>query len=71
LLHDVRRTDGSRRISADNRPRPRCRHHFLDTANVYSIGLSEEVVGALKVDGKRREIVSPQRSIKMGEGVND
>jgi aryl-alcohol dehydrogenase-like predicted oxidoreductase len=47
--------------------------NFLDTANVYSIGRSEEAVGAaLKANGKRRDIVLATKvHWKMGEGVND
>ena len=47
--------------------------NFLDTANVYSLGRSEEVVGeALKRNGKRHEVVLGTKvHWKMGEGVND
>jgi aryl-alcohol dehydrogenase-like predicted oxidoreductase len=47
--------------------------NFLDTANVYSIGRSEEVTGeALKRSGKRHGIVLATKVHgKMGEGVND
>jgi aryl-alcohol dehydrogenase-like predicted oxidoreductase len=47
--------------------------NFLDTANVYSLGRSEEVVGeALKRNGKRHEVVLATKvHWKMGEGVND
>jgi aryl-alcohol dehydrogenase-like predicted oxidoreductase len=47
--------------------------NFLDTANVYNLGRSEEAVGAaLKANGKRHEIVLATKvHWKMGEGVND
>jgi aryl-alcohol dehydrogenase-like predicted oxidoreductase len=47
--------------------------NFIDTANVYSIGRSEEVTGeALKRNGKRHDIVLATKVHgKMGEGVND
>jgi aryl-alcohol dehydrogenase-like predicted oxidoreductase len=47
--------------------------NFLDTANVYSIGRSEEVTGeALKRNGKRNSLVLATKVHgKMGEGVND
>jgi len=47
--------------------------NFLDTANVYSIGRSEEATGeALKRNGKRREVVLATKvHARMGEGVND
>src|SRR3546814_98999 len=45
--------------------------NFFDTANVYSQGASEEILGkALK--GKREQaIISTKGSFQMGEGVND
>src|SRR4051812_15311924 len=47
--------------------------NFIDTANVYSIGRSEEVTGeALKRNGKRNDVVLATKVHgKMGEGVND
>ncbi len=47
--------------------------NFLDTANVYSIGRSEEVTGeALKRNGKRNQVVLATKVHgKMGEGAND
>jgi aryl-alcohol dehydrogenase-like predicted oxidoreductase len=47
--------------------------NFLDTANVYSIGRSEEVTGeALKRNGKRNQLVLATKVHgKMGEGPND
>jgi len=47
--------------------------NFLDTANVYSLGRSEETVGeALKRDGRRHEVVLATKvHWMMGEGVND
>lgn len=47
--------------------------NFLDTANVYNTGLSEEVTGAaLKRNGKRHEIVLATKvHWKMGTGEND
>ncbi len=47
--------------------------NFLDTANVYSVGRSEEVTGeALKRNGKRHNLVLATKVHgKMGEGVND
>jgi aryl-alcohol dehydrogenase-like predicted oxidoreductase len=47
--------------------------NFLDTANVYSLGRSEEVTGeALKRNGKRQQVVLATKVHgKMGEGVND
>ncbi len=46
--------------------------NFLDTANVYSIGRSEEVTGeALKRNGRRHEVVLATKVHgKMGEGPN-
>jgi aryl-alcohol dehydrogenase-like predicted oxidoreductase len=47
--------------------------NFLDTANVYSIGRSEEVTGeALKRNGRRHDLfLATKVHGKMGEGVND
>jgi aryl-alcohol dehydrogenase-like predicted oxidoreductase len=47
--------------------------NFLDTANVYSIGRSEEVTGeALKRNGRRNDIfLATKVHGKMGEGPND
>jgi aryl-alcohol dehydrogenase-like predicted oxidoreductase len=47
--------------------------NFIDTANVYSIGRSEEVTGeALKRNKKRNDVVLATKVHgKMGEGVND
>ena len=47
--------------------------NFLDTANVYRVGRSEEVTGeALKRNGKRHNLVLATKVHgKMGEGVND
>jgi aryl-alcohol dehydrogenase-like predicted oxidoreductase len=47
--------------------------NFLDTANVYSIGRSEEATGeALKRNGKRNEVVLATKVHgKMGPGPND
>ena len=47
--------------------------NFLDTANVYSLGKSEEATGAaLKRNGKRRDVfLATKVHWKMGEGVND
>ncbi len=47
--------------------------NFLDTANVYSIGRSEEVTGeALKRNGKRSQVfLATKVHGKMGEGPND
>lgn len=47
--------------------------NFLDTANVYSIGRSEEVTGeALKRNGKRSSVfLATKVHGKMGEGPND
>lgn len=45
--------------------------NFFDTANVYSRGLSEEILG--KALGKRRNaaIVSTKATFPMGDGAND
>jgi aryl-alcohol dehydrogenase-like predicted oxidoreductase len=47
--------------------------NFLDTANVYSIGRSEEATGAaLKRNGKRQQVVLATKVHgKMGDGPND
>ncbi len=47
--------------------------NFIDTANVYSVGRSEEVTGeALKRNGKRNDLVLATKVHgKMGEGPND
>lgn len=47
--------------------------NFIDTANVYSVGRSEEVTGeALKRNGKRQQVVLATKVHgKMGDGVND
>jgi aryl-alcohol dehydrogenase-like predicted oxidoreductase len=47
--------------------------NFIDTANVYSVGRSEEVTGeALKRNGKRNNVVLATKVHgKMGEGPND
>jgi aryl-alcohol dehydrogenase-like predicted oxidoreductase len=47
--------------------------NFLDTANVYSLGQSEEATGdALKRNGKRNSVVLATKVHgKMGEGAND
>lgn len=47
--------------------------NFIDTANVYNLGKSEEATGeALKRNGKRGDVVLATKvHWKMGEGVND
>lgn len=47
--------------------------NFLDTANVYSLGRSEEATGdALKRNGKRNSVILATKVHgKMGEGAND
>src|SRR5689334_9634909 len=47
--------------------------NFIDTANVYNAGASEEVVGkALRESGRRDAVVLATKAHgKVGEGVND
>ncbi len=47
--------------------------HFLDTANVYNAGRSEEATGAaLKANGRRQQVVLATKVHgRMGEGPND
>jgi aryl-alcohol dehydrogenase-like predicted oxidoreductase len=46
--------------------------NFIDTANVYSLGVSEEIVGRW-LEGKNREdwVVATKVRFPMGEGPND
>lgn len=45
--------------------------NFFDTANVYSQGASEEILGAA-IKGKREKtIISTKAAFQMGEGIND
>jgi aryl-alcohol dehydrogenase-like predicted oxidoreductase len=45
--------------------------NFFDTANVYSQGASEEILGAA-LKGKREDVlISTKASFAMGEGIND
>jgi aryl-alcohol dehydrogenase-like predicted oxidoreductase len=45
--------------------------NFFDTANVYSQGAAEEILGAA-LKGKRKEvIISTKASFRMGKGIND
>src|SRR5882724_10147027 len=46
--------------------------NFLDTANVYSRGLSEEMTGKALSGGKRNRVVLATKvHVRMGEGPND
>lgn len=45
--------------------------NLIDTANIYSLGRSEEVVGAA-LEGKRHQwLISTKATFKMGDGPND
>ena len=45
--------------------------NFFDTANVYSIGAAEEILGAALKGRRNKSIVSTKVSFKMGDGPND
>ena len=45
--------------------------NFFDTANVYSQGASEEILGAALKGKREKTIISTKGSFKMGEGIND
>jgi Predicted oxidoreductases (related to aryl-alcohol dehydrogenases) len=45
--------------------------NFFDTANVYSQGASEEVLGAAVKGRREKTIISTKGTYQMGEGVND
>jgi aryl-alcohol dehydrogenase-like predicted oxidoreductase len=46
--------------------------NLVDTANVYSDGLSEEIVGEVMADGRReRALVATKARFPMGDGPND
>ncbi|HVU53473.1 MAG TPA: aldo/keto reductase [Puia sp.] len=45
--------------------------NFFDTANVYSLGASEEILGAAVKGRRDRVILSTKGVFRMGEGVND
>lgn len=45
--------------------------NFFDTANVYSKGMSEEILGAAILGKRNRTLISTKASFPMGEGVND
>lgn len=45
--------------------------NFFDTANVYSMGRSEEIVGELLKDYRQDVIIATKVYGKMGEGPND
>ena len=45
--------------------------NFFDTANVYSQGASEEVLGAAVKGRRAQTIISTKGSFQMGDGVND
>src|SRR5437868_3812284 len=45
--------------------------NFFDTANVYSRGAAEEILGAA-IEGKRHQLLlSTKATFPMGEGAND
>lgn len=51
-----------------------CMEHgvnFFDTANVYSLGASEEILGAAIKGRRDRVILSTKGTFRMGDGVND
>ena len=45
--------------------------NFFDTADVYSGGLSEEILGRAIADKRGRVLVSTKSAFRMGEGPND
>lgn len=45
--------------------------NFFDTANVYSQGASEEILGAALKGKREQAIISTKATFKMGEGAND
>lgn len=45
--------------------------NFFDTANVYSFGASEEILGKALAGKREKAIISTKGTFKMGEGVND
>ncbi len=44
---------------------------FFDTANVYSQGLSEEILGKAIIGLRDKILLSTKATFKMGEGPND
>ena len=65
---------GSTGVEAKRRQVDRCLDagvNLVDTANVYSDGLSEEIVGQV-LEGRRDEVlVATKARMPMGEGPND
>lgn len=45
--------------------------NFFDTANVYSLGASEEILGTVLKGRRHNTIISTKATFKMGEGPND
>ncbi|HEY5822758.1 MAG TPA: aldo/keto reductase, partial [Cyclobacteriaceae bacterium] len=45
--------------------------NFFDTANVYSLGDSEKILGAALRGKRDRSLIATKSTFKMGEGVND
>lgn len=45
--------------------------NFFDTANVYSQGASEEVLGAALKGRRHKTIISTKATFKMGDGINE
>lgn len=45
--------------------------NFFDTANVYSLGASEQILGKALTNRRDRTIISTKATFSMGDGVND
>lgn len=45
--------------------------NFFDTANVYSLGASEQILGKALMNRRDRSIISTKATFSMGDGVND
>ncbi|MDQ2657493.1 MAG: aldo/keto reductase [Bacteroidota bacterium] len=45
--------------------------NFFDTANVYSLGASEEILGAALKGKRSKALISTKGTFQMGDGIND
>ena len=69
--HDVRRRDRRRGRGAHRRPRPRAGLNFIDTADVYNGGRSEEIVGRAIAPHRHWWVLATKMANPTGEGPNE
>ena len=67
----ARRHDGPRRRDAAGRPCLDAGINFVDTADVYSAGLSEEILGEALQGRRDRVVLATKARMPMGDGPND